>query len=418
MAQDPLYLLCVEPSFPGRLGAVADWLVRRRGYRCHFYCADVAPQEHWPEAVGSGLEVVQFGVGGVAREPAVPWQRHLERGLCYAYGCWEMLESRRPRPIDLVLGRSAGLGSTLFVPVTLPGVPIVNVFDYFYHAHAHDLAEEAGPDTPLEYFHWRRSAGAMDLLDLENGVVPWTSTQWQRDLFPGEYRDDFLVLYHGVDSRRFAQRSASTRTVAGRSIPPGTRVISFVAHWADRLRGFDRFMNLANRLLRDRSDVLCVVVGASPVQRGLDVEFFNRDYRSHVLAQTPPHDPERIWFLGSVTPPVVVELLAASDLHIYPSHPYVVSQSLVEAMAAGCIVLAWDCDPVREFIDNGQTGLLVPPDDPEAWERAALAVLDDPSGHRSLGEAAQELVQERYDRDVVLPKLAETFGQLVPGIEK
>src|SRR5919109_1467477 len=126
MAQDPLSLLCIEPRFPGRLGAVADWLVRRRGYRCQFYCNGIDAPEYWPESVGKGLEIVQFNVGGVAREPTVVWMRHLERGLCYAYGCWEVLEARRPRPIDLVLGRSAGLGSTLFVPASLPGVPIVN----------------------------------------------------------------------------------------------------------------------------------------------------------------------------------------------------------------------------------------------------------------------------------------------------
>ena len=44
MPQDPLHLLCIEPRFPGRLGAVADWLVRRRGYRCQFYCHTAEPQ--------------------------------------------------------------------------------------------------------------------------------------------------------------------------------------------------------------------------------------------------------------------------------------------------------------------------------------------------------------------------------------
>src|SRR5207244_3515800 len=114
MAEAPLHLLCIEPTFPGRLGAVADWLVRRRGYRCRFYCRTAAPAAFWPEAAGKGLDVVTFPVGGVAVEPSVSWTRVLERGLCYAYGCWEVLEARRPRPIDLVLGRSAGLGSTLF----------------------------------------------------------------------------------------------------------------------------------------------------------------------------------------------------------------------------------------------------------------------------------------------------------------
>ena len=98
MAQEPLHVLWVEPHFPGRLGAVADWLVRRRGYRCWFYCHTADPREHWPASVGQGLEVQSFGVGGVAREPAVPWSRTLERSLCYSYGCWEVLEARRPRP--------------------------------------------------------------------------------------------------------------------------------------------------------------------------------------------------------------------------------------------------------------------------------------------------------------------------------
>src|SRR3954447_531800 len=137
MPQDPLHLLCIEPRFPGRLGAVADWLVRRRGYRCHFYCASAGPIESWPESVGKGLDLVHFNVGGVARESVVPWTRLLERGICYAYGCWEVLNLRRQGPVDLVLGRSAGLGSTLFVPPFQPGVPVVNLFDGFTHAHAH-----------------------------------------------------------------------------------------------------------------------------------------------------------------------------------------------------------------------------------------------------------------------------------------
>jgi hypothetical protein len=93
--QAPLSLLCVEPRFPGRLGAAGDWLARKRGYRVRFFCAGAEPREHWPESVGRGLDVALFGVGGVAREAAAHWTRTLERGLCYAFGCWEVLEGRR-----------------------------------------------------------------------------------------------------------------------------------------------------------------------------------------------------------------------------------------------------------------------------------------------------------------------------------
>jgi glycosyltransferase involved in cell wall biosynthesis len=412
MAEDPIHLLCIEPRFPGRLGAVADWLVRRRGYRCQFYCHTAEPRERWPESAGHGLEVVPFSVGGVARAAAVSWTRQLERGLCYAYGCWEVLEAQRPRPVDLVLGHSAGLGSSLFAHVYRPRVPVVQRFDYFYHPHRHDLADEAGPDTPPAYFHWRRAANAMTLIELENGVTPWAPTAWQRDLFPPEYHGDFLVLYDGVDPRRFARRPDARRSVAGRMIPDDARVVSFVASCLDRLRGFDRFLALANELVRALPDALIVVAGSPQVDRGLDVEFYGQDYSEHLFRQTPPADPERFWLLGSVAGSVVAELLAASDLHVYPSRSYGVSRSLAEAMAAGCVVLAWDSEPVREFLAQGGAGLLTSPADPESAVQIARAVLADPAGHRPLGEAAARRVREHYAQDVVLPALAREFDRL------
>jgi glycosyltransferase involved in cell wall biosynthesis len=411
----PLNLLCIEPRFPGRLGAVADWLVRKRGYHCRFFCHAVETRSHWPPAAGRGLEVIAFNVGGIARQAAVPWTRYLERGLCYAFGAFEVIDARRPRPIDLVLGRSAGLGSSLFVPVSLPRIPMVNLFDYYYHPHRHDLAAEFDPVSVPDYFAWRRTANAMDLLDLENGARPWVPTAWQRDLFPPEYRPDFTVLFDGVDAARFRRDPARPRAIAGQALPAEMRVISFVARRLDRLRGFDRFCRLANRLLRERPDVLVVAAGGRPVERGLDVRHFGRDYAAAVLAQEPPADPARFRLLGEVAPATVAELLTASDLHVYPSRPYPVARSLVEAMAAGCVVLAADSEPVREFLTPGTTGLLAPPDDDDAAFELARAALADPETHRPLGEAAADLVRQRYSHDATLPALAAWFADLVSG---
>ena len=112
------------------------------------------------------------------------------------------------------------------------------------------------------------------------------------------------------------------------------------------------FLPSPMRLLRARRDVLCVVAGDPIVRRGLDVAFHNRDYPAHLLATQPPADPERLWFVGAATPAVVAEILGASDLHIAPSRSYPVARSLLEAMAAGCIVLAADTEPHREVIDD------------------------------------------------------------------
>jgi glycosyltransferase involved in cell wall biosynthesis len=415
MPEDPLHLLCVEPRFPGRLGGVADWLVRHRGYRVRFFCHQLDPRETWPSSVGGGLELVQFNVGGVARETSVPWARNLERGLCYAYGAWEVYDARRPRPIDLIIGRSAGLGSTLFGPVSYPRTPLVNLFDYYFHPRTNDLADEDAPRLPSDYVHWRRSANAMDLLDLENGAAPWTLTNWQRDLYPPEYRDDFVVVHDGVAIRNFRRPAERPRVLAGRSLPKGTRVVSFVARRADRLRGFDRFARLASRLITERADVVCVCIGGGPVERMLDIPHYGRDYIETALSETPPPDPTRFWRLGNVGPEGVAELLSASDLHVVASRPYPVARSTLEAMAAGAVVLAWDCDPIREVITDQRTGLLVPADDPENAADAALHILDDPAAARPLGEAAAGLIRARYDRDRTLSELAATFDRLASG---
>lgn len=417
MTQDPLHVLWIEPSFPGRLGSTADWLVRRRGYRASFYCHTLAPRSSWPASVGNGLEVQTFGVGGVARESAVTWSRALERSLCYAYGCWEVLEQRRPKPIDLVVGRSAGLGSSLFAPVYCPVAPVVSFLDYYYHAHRYDLADLAGVEHPPAYFHWRRSMAGIELLDLEQAALGWTPTNWQRQLYPAEYRDSLLVLHDGIDARRFAPsgwhiKAEGPRVIAGRSLSDDTRVVSFVARSLDRVRGFDRFLAVANALLRARQDVLCVVAGDPIVRRGLDVAYHNRDYPAHLLATEPPADPERLWFPGAATPAVVAEILAASDLHIVPSRSYPVARSLLEAMASGCVVVAADTEPHREVMTSEQTGLLVDGEDSDGFLRTAEAVLADRAAYRPLGDAAAGLVRERYSQDACLPRLAEQLSLL------
>jgi glycosyltransferase involved in cell wall biosynthesis len=422
MASDPLHVLWVEPQFPGRLGAVADWLVRRRGYRCWFYSHTVAPREHWPASVGKGIELQTFGVGGVAREQAVGWSRTLERSLCYAYGCWEVLESRRPRPIDLIVGRSAGLGSTLFAPVYTPAPALVNLFEYYFHPRQNDLADELVGDSPPAYVHWRRSASAGELLELEQCDLAWTLTSWQRELFPFEYRDQLWVQHDGIDAARFGEsrpRAAGRRrSIAGRSVPRETRVVSFVARTLDRLRGLDRFWQMACALVQARDDLICVIAGDPIVQRGLDVRHHNRDYVAFLRESMPPSDTARIWILDKETPSVVAEVLAASDLHVAPGRPYPVARSLLEAMAAGCIVLASDTAPHREVISHGQTGLLVDAADPDGLLRQALAALDDLAAHRPLGGAAAEVVRSRFSHDACLPHLAERFSTLAAARRK
>ena len=411
----PLSIALIEPSFPGRLGAAVAWLARRRGCRVWCFQQRADPTEVGPNPLGEPVHLVRYAVGGVASESTVPWTRGLERGICHAYGAWEQFEATRPVGLDLVIGRSARLGSALFANLTAPGVPVAHYLDGYLAPDRGDLALEDAPVLPTAYRRWRVASNAMDLLELESASFCWTSTDWQRQTYPSVYRDAFGVQFEGVDTDRFRpdRRLERPARLLGRTLPAGTKLVTFAARVADRLRGVDRFLGLANRLIRERSDVVCVVVGAGVSDRMLEVRYHGQDFADKLLESDPPGDPSRLWRVEHLTPDDLAVLLASSDLHVSPSRPTAIARTLVEAMAAGALILAVDGGPVREFLEPGRTGLIADPDDPEDLFRQARRVLDDPAGHAPIAEAASGTARERFSIDQCVPRLFEMLSPLV-----
>ena len=93
--------------------------------------------------------------------------------------------------------------------------------------------------------------------------------------------------------------------------------------------------------------------------------------------------------------------------------PFVLSWSLLNAMACGATVLASDTGPVREMIREGETGLLTDFFDTEAMATRALAALDAPGDYAHLGRNAAELVRSTYSLDVCLPQMLNLYQDAV-----
>ena len=96
-------------------------------------------------------------------------------------------------------------------------------------------------------------------------------------------------------------------------------------------------------------------------------------------------------------------------MHIYLTVPFVLSWSLMNALACGCVVLASGTEPVREVIVDGETGLLAGFADVEAFARRALDVLRDPRAFHDLGDRAAATIESRYALSVTLPRLVDLF---------
>ena len=117
----------------------------------------------------------------------------------------------------------------------------------------------------------------------------------------------------------------------------------------------------------------------------------------------------RVRFLGLRSD--VPLCLAASDLYLLPSRYEAQGMVLVEAMMAGLPIVAARVGGVPGLIEDGKTGVLVPPEDPEAWAFAIASLLKDGERMKALGEAARK-ASAAYSTDTMV----DAYVRLYEGI--
>jgi len=136
-------------------------------------------------------------------------------------------------------------------------------------------------------------------------------------------------------------------------------------------------------------------------------------WRERLLSEVGKHlDMARVHFVGRVKYRDYLRVLQASTVHVYLTYPFVLSRSLLDAMAAGCVVVGSRTCPVEEVIRDGENGRLV-----EFFNKEQLveAVVDACAGRESFGSmraAARASVMQRYDlRTVCLPRQVAMLGR-------
>lgn len=412
-----MHVLFVHPNFPAQFGHIAGHLAARPGWRATFVSAAA-------EGTVQGVDRIRFETRGGATKSTHYCARTFENATWSAHAVYEALKARPDLRPDLIVGHS-GFGTTLFLPELYPDVPVINLFEYFYRPHGvdsdMDFRSDLGWPTPELNYLRSRARNAMILLDLQQATLGYTPTRFQHSLFPREYYGKLDVVFDGVDRRVYhghgeSLRTAGVRHVCGRTVPAGTKLVTYVSRGFESMRGFDIFMRAARIIARERSDVVFFVVGTDRQAYGGDEHHIapHKTFREWVLARDN-YDLSRFVFTGRVPADELGRLLASTDLHVYLTVPFVLSWSMMDAMSCGAVVLGSATPPVVEMIRDGENGLLADFFSPEQFAEKALAVLADVSGHRGLGRAAEAVVERDYSLEAVMPKMLAMYQRAVAG---
>lgn len=192
------------------------------------------------------------------------------------------------------------------------------------------------------------------------------------------------------------------------TLPDGTvltkdmEVVTYTARGLEPYRGFHVFMRAVEEIIRRRPNCHIVITGGDEVRYGKKLPE-GLSHREKMLKEVPI-DEKRVHFMGLVPYDVHLKTLQVSSAHVYLTVPFVLSWSMIEAMAAGCVIVGSATPPVKEVIEDGRNGLLVDFFSPAQIADRVDEVLGHPGRMARLGKAARDDIVRNYS---VKDKLAE-----------
>lgn len=315
---------------------------------------------------------------------------------------------------DIVYGHS-GWGLPLFVKEACPAAKLVCLFEWYYRAHGSDA--DFDPAQPLSVddelrIRIKNSPILIDLDSCDWGVSP---TYWQHRQLPLEFQPKISVIHDGIDTD-FVKPDPDARLVlpaAGLDLSGAAEIVTYVARGMEPYRGFPQFVEAARLITEARPGCHVVIVGADRVAYGRSLPN-GKTYKQEMLEKVPL-DQGRVHFTGLLPKADYLKVLQASSAHVYLTRPFVLSWSMLEAMAAGCAVVASDTPPVVEVVTDGVNGLLTDFFSPAKIAARVAEVLDRPGDYRDMRVKARQTVLDRYDLRRLLPVQLGLLARLAAG---
>lgn len=399
-------ILFLHRNQPAQFEFFARWLARS-GWQVTFAHAG-APSD---STDADGIRTLRFAVPADARRGddyrhALDHAAHTALGATQLFMHLRDIEGYRP---DIVVAH-VGWGIGLTVRQIWPATRYVAYHEWYYT----DVDWQRGKrERPV-------SAGAVVTNRLRNLPISaefdsadrnWCPTAYQASRFPPALRAHLEVVPDGVDCALHRPDPAARIDFGWLSLPGRPRLLTYATRGLEPLRGFPQFMRAVELLQQRRDDFETLVVAQDSVSYGPRLP--EGDGWGKQALKALDLDRSRLHMHGLKPRGEYIRILQASSAHVYFTEPFVTSWSLLEAMAAGCLVIGSHTEPVREMIDDMQTGILVDMDDREEVAEMVEWVFDHPDEVAAIRARARAFVLENFEAEQVFARKARDLRALL-----
>lgn len=317
------------------------------------------------------------------------------------------LELKSKGFIPDVIYAHPGWGEALFLRDAFPDARLVLFLEFYYRARGSDMHFD--PEFPASFDDdcRVRVRNAPQLISLDAADAAISPTQWQRSQYPAMVQDKISVIHDGVNTDVVCPGPvASFQLPGGATLRSGDEVITYVARNLEPYRGIHQFLRALPEILAARPQAQVLVVGGDEVSYGRPPsqgETYRTLYMKELAGKV---DAGRIHFLGKLPYEQYLQVLRLSSAHVYLTYPFVLSWSMLEAMACGCLLIGSRTAPVTEVLEHGRNGLLVDFHSPADIAKTVIGALERPQETAPLRQQARLDVQTHFDLNrVCLPRL-------------
>ncbi len=201
----------------------------------------------------------------------------------------------------------------------------------------------------------------------------------------------------GVDLRRIADARVG-EGLAGELGIAGRTVVGIVAKLSP-VKGHEHFLRAAAGIAKARDDVAFLVVGDGP----------RKEMLTEMAKELEIEDA--VVFAGARDD--VPSLLKLMDVFVLSSLSEGSPNAVLEAMAAGLPVIATDVGGLPDIVIDGESGILVPPGDSEALEKAIMELLKDPERAAAMGRVGLANAADKHDIEKVVRRVEGIMDRLL-----
>lgn len=407
-------VLFVHNNFPGQFRDLARTLVAR-GVPC---CA--VSQNHGNTGI-DGVRLARYGLPRGTGKDVFPLAVRAEADLIRARSAHDAARALKAEGWDpAVIVGHPGWGETVFMSEVFPNARQVAFAEFFYHARGYDVGfdTEFIPFDDEAPFRTKAKNLAMSLAYAEADAIV-APTEFQAGGLPVAFRARTQVIHEGVDVEAIRPGPAQPFVLDdGRVIAAGTPVITHVNNNMEPLRGLHIFARALPRLLAEVPEAQVLIIG-NPGRKAYGGSPADGRTWKDVCFEGVEYDPARVHFLGAVPHARMLAAMRLGVAHVYYTYPFVLSWSLVEAMASGCHIIASDTGPLRDAIIDGVNGRLLPFFDVGALSDAMTQACRAPGASAPLRAAARATAVEKFSaakgRDAWLD-LLRGLGVAIPGV--